>query len=58
MESTVPDYTKYTDKALDDYKTQIQEHLTSYIAALEAQKLRAGLSEALHISGYVHARSV
>ena len=53
MSSTVPDYSKYTDESLEDCKKQVQEHLTSYITALEAQKLRAGLFEALHISAYV-----
>jgi hypothetical protein len=50
MDSTVPDYTGYTNESLKNYEAEIQQHLTDYIAALEANKLRAGLSEALHIS--------
>ena len=50
MNSTVPDYTKFTNDDLEDYKKQVGAHLKNYVAALEAQKLRAGLSEALHIS--------
>lgn len=50
MNSTVPDYTKYTNDFLEAHKKQVNQHLADYVEHLEANKLRAGLADALHIS--------
>ena len=49
-DSIVPDYTKYKDDYLDQHKKHVDELLQRYIGHLEAVKLRAGLSDAMHIS--------
>jgi methionyl-tRNA synthetase len=50
MGGAVPDYEKYSDPLLEDHKKQVNALLKSYIAHLEAIKLRAGLVDVLHIS--------
>ena len=50
MNGAVPDYTKYTDDNLKSHIQEVNTLLKQYIADLEANKLRAGLSTILHIS--------
>lgn len=52
MESTVPDYTKYTDESFKQHIAEVNTALTEYIEAMEATKLRAGLTLVQHISSY------
>ncbi|QDS76269.1 hypothetical protein FKW77_001662 [Venturia effusa] len=47
----VPDYTEYSDALLDEHKRLTNERLAEYVAELDAVKLRAGLVDALAISG-------
>ncbi|KAB8621934.1 hypothetical protein FH972_026043 [Carpinus fangiana] len=49
-ESVIPDYTKYTEPGFDEWKAEVNEVLQQYITELEAVKIKAGLSSALHIS--------
>lgn len=50
MESTVPNYTKYSDDSFKVHIEQVNELLKQYISELEANKLRAGLATVMHIS--------
>jgi methionyl-tRNA synthetase len=50
LDGVVPDYTKYTDERLEEHKKEVNEALQTYIANLDAIKLRAGLSTVMHIS--------
>jgi methionyl-tRNA synthetase len=50
MDSVVPDYGRYSDTLLEDHKKQVDTLLKTYIAHLEAIKLRAGLVDVLHLS--------
>jgi len=50
MGGVVPKYGTSFDTLIEDHKKQMDTLLKSYIAHLEAIKLRAGLVEILHIS--------
>ncbi|KAF2091157.1 methionyl-tRNA synthetase [Saccharata proteae CBS 121410] len=52
FDSVVPDYTKYTDEYLENYKKEANAILKTYIQDLEAVKLRKGLMTALHMSAH------
>lgn len=51
MGGIVPNYSEHFDALFDDHKKQSDLLLKDYIAHLDATKLRAGLSDVLHISG-------
>jgi len=46
----VPNWTEYTDPALEEHKKEVNSHLQKYIGELDAVKLKAGLVTAMHIS--------
>lgn len=46
----IPDWTEYTDPALEEHKKEVNSHLQRYISELDAVKLKAGLMTAMHIS--------
>ncbi|KAB8356663.1 hypothetical protein FH972_024240 [Carpinus fangiana] len=48
--SIIPNYTEYTDPALDDWSRDVDRLLVQYISELEAVKIKAGLSTILRIS--------
>ncbi|OJJ47331.1 hypothetical protein ASPZODRAFT_2128988 [Penicilliopsis zonata CBS 506.65] len=50
MGGVVPDYTKYTSEGLEEHKKQANALLKSYLDNFEAMKMRAALSDVLHIS--------
>jgi methionyl-tRNA synthetase len=50
MAGVVPDYGKYSDELLQDHVKEVNACLKSYLAHLEAIKLRAGLASILQIS--------
>lgn len=49
-DSVVPNWTEYTDGALEEHKKDVNSHLKRYIFELDAVKLKAGLVTAMHIS--------
>lgn len=51
MDGVVPDYTRYTDKRLEEHKKETNEALKLYTSHLEGIKLRAGLATVMQISG-------
>ena len=51
MDGVVPEYNKYSDAKLDEHKQQTNALLKEYLEHLDATKLRAGLSDVMHISG-------
>ena len=46
----VPDYTEYTDEAIEAFRKKVNEYLASYIQELDAVRLRAPLNTILEIS--------
>jgi methionyl-tRNA synthetase len=50
MGGVVPDYTKYSDKSFEEHEIEVNTYLREYIEFMEATKLRAALTDVLHIS--------
>ena len=50
MSGVVPDYSGYTGGLVEAHTAEVNESLATYVAQLEAIKLRAGLATVLHIS--------
>jgi len=50
MGGIVPDYKIYSDENLERHKQEVNGFLSSYLANMEAIRLRAGLADVLHIS--------
>ncbi len=66
-DSIIPDYTaRYSDPALEQAKTEINQHLKQYLKNLEAVNLKDGLQSAMDIaqagnnlvSGLLHMNNV
>lgn len=53
--NVVPDYTEYTDEAIDKFRKQVNEYLASYVRDFDAVHLRAPLNTILEISAEANA---
>lgn len=54
-DSVVPDYTEYTDPAVDEFKAKVNEYLAHYVRDLDAVKIRAPLNTVLEMSAEANA---
>lgn len=54
-DNVVPDYTAYSDKAVDRFKAQVNEYLAQYVRDLDAVRIRAPLNTILELSAEANA---
>jgi methionyl-tRNA synthetase len=50
MGGIAPDYARYSDESLSRHRDEVNGYVTSYLAHMEAIRLRAALADVLHIS--------